>query len=237
VEGKQSDLRQRDSFENNFLEVASPATVMMSSLSQAQTDLLNQLGSNLEQGFTTDEATAKREVDGVFNVVDPPIKCPPAICCLLPCIKHVASMKAFRALQPDDAEVKRNGKWVRYDASSLVKGDIIRIDEGDIVPADCVVLELESEEQLLVDHRNVTGEGKPRSCARSMENKTPPTQLFWGAHVAQGRAICVVTAIGSNTLVASLIRDKRFPPTGNVLHSNEDEEENAGISLIQRDVL
>ena len=216
-------------------------------LSQAQIDLLAQLGTDPENGLTTDEVSSRREEDGSFNVVDPPIKCPAWICCLLPCIKHVPSMKAFRQIKPDDAEVLRNGKWIRYDAASLVKGDVIRLEEGDIVPADCVVLSLQSSAELLVDHRSVTGEEKPRSAHYvGKERFAQPTQLFWGGQVVQGSALAVATAVGSSTLVASLIGDGRFPPKSNVLEANElvlstedvdNPDEEAGISLITRDTL
>jgi len=46
-------------------------------LSKAQLDLLERYGSNLEKGYTTDEASRRREDApdyGTFNVVDPPIK-------------------------------------------------------------------------------------------------------------------------------------------------------------------
>ena len=49
-------------------------------------------------------------------------------------------MKLFATIQPDDAEILRNGQWIRYDATSLVTGDIIRLEEGDLIPADCIVL-------------------------------------------------------------------------------------------------
>lgn len=206
-------------------------------LSKAQLDLLNQLGANVDKGLTTDEASARREKDGSFNVVDPPINCPPTVCCLLPCIKHVPSMKAFRQIKPDDAEVMRNGKWIRYDAASLVTGDIIRLEEGDIVSADCVVLALESQSELLVDHRFVTGEDKPRSSVLLPGGEAQPVQLFWGGRVVQGCALAVVSATGPRTLVASLIHDKRFPPGDNILTGGEgiDVDDEAGISLIRRE--
>ena len=160
-------------------------------------------------------------------------------------------MKAFRRIQPDDAEVLRAGRWIRYDATSLVKGDILRLEEGDSVPADCVVLSLEGScDELLVDHRYVTGEDSPRGAKLNAQGKTAPTQLFWGGQVVQGAALAVVTAVGQNTMVASLIRDGRFPPQGNVLAGlaetytvNEehelpdDQDEEVGISLMSRDVL
>ena len=51
-------------------------------------------------------------------------------------------MRQFRLVQPDDAEVLRDSRWVRYDPCSLVVGDVIRLAGGDVVPADCVVLSL-----------------------------------------------------------------------------------------------
>lgn len=202
-------------------------------LSPAQQDLLQQFNVTVESGLTTDEAFKRREDSGTFNVVDPPVQCPAWICCLLPCIKHIPSMKAFRNIQVEDAEVKRNGEWIRYDASSLVVGDIIRMEEGDHVPADCTVLALEEDvDELLVEHRSVTGEEQSRSALRKQE-LTPPLQLFWGGRVTLGSCLAVVTAIGPNTLVAGLIREDRFPPKTNVIHSTPDtQDEEAGISLI-----
>jgi len=215
-------------------------------LSEAQATLLKQLGTDPSTGLSRDDAASRREKQGGFNSVDPPINCPPTVCCLLPCIKHVPSMKAFQRIKPEEAEVLRNGKWVQYDATSLVQGDIVRLEEGDVVPADCVVLQLESDTELLVDHRLVTGEEKPRGAPQNFDKEgTKPTQLFWGGQVVQGTAVAVATAVGSNTLVAGLIREKRFPPKGNVLEAGDaimmtgsmDEDEEAGISLMSRDAM
>lgn len=203
-------------------------------LSQAQQDLVSKVGADVERGLSTDEATARREKQGSFNTVDPPINCPSWVCCLLPCLNHVPSMQAFARIKPDDAELKRNGKWIRYDAASLVIGDIVRLEEGDVVPADCVVLTLEEgSSELLVDHRCVTGEEKPRS-AKHRGDFVQPTQLFWGGQVVLGSAIVVTTAVGSDTLVASLIRDRRFPPKGDIVGAIDDADEEAGISLMAR---
>ena len=72
-------------------------------------------------------------------------------------------MMQFRKIQPDDAEVLRDGKWVRYDHTSLVVGDLVRLYEGDVVPADCVVLSLgmeHVEETVVRDHHGASGAGK-----------------------------------------------------------------------------
>lgn len=207
--------------------------------SSAQEELLNQLKVDWKTGLSADDATQRREEDGCFNVVAPPIDCPSWLCIVLPCIKSFPSMKVFRMIKPEDAEVRRGGKWVRYDATSLVRGDIIRLEEGDVVPGDCVVLSVDGD-QMLVDCRYVTGEDKPRTCKKDPNSGiSKPVQLFLGTHIVEGSGEAVVTAIGPNTMLASIIREKRFPPQTNLLtdqqHSDEDPE--AGISLVARDTL
>jgi magnesium-transporting ATPase (P-type) len=197
-------------------------------MTASQEELLQKLETNLQPGLTTDQATQRREREGSFNVVRPPVDCPSWVCCLLPCIKHVPSMKAFAQVKPDDAEVLRNGKWIRYDATSLVKGDIIRLEEGDVVPADCVVLQVgddENEEEMLVELRTITGDDRLRSIG-STNNDVATTLLYMGGKVVQGSGTAVITAIGPNTLLAKLIREKRFPPKEPVI-----EVEDTGIAL------
>jgi len=206
-------------------EQAAPRTTA-SSLSQAHRDLLDELDVTLEQGLTSSQASARRLLSGP-NTVDPPIQCPAWICCLLPCIKSIPSQKAFLRMRPEDAEVKRSGRWVRYDASSLVRSDIVRLEEGDRVPADCTVLFVEnagstsSEPQLfLVDHGPVTGDEKPAAHER----------LYWGGRVVVGSCVAVVTAVGNETRVGQLIRRGRFPVSGGGGGSEEEEED--GIALL-----
>ena len=201
-------------------------------LSETQKGLLAQLETSYDKGLSSDEASKRRQDDETFNVVDPPVKCPAWICCLLPCIKHIPSMKAFRQVQPDDAEVKRDGRWTRYDAAGVVRGDIIRLEEGDVVPADCVVLTVNGAD-ILVDVRSITGEEKARVI---VPEEGATKKLYYGGHVLHGSCIAVVTAIGPQTLLATLIRDGRFPPKENVVEGQEEDDAEQGISLITRNV-
>jgi magnesium-transporting ATPase (P-type) len=207
-------------------------------LTESQEELLQKLQTDLTAGLTTDEASLRREQDG-YNVLTPPVNCPAWICCLLPCIKSIPSMKAFRKLKPDDAEVLRNSRWVRYDAASIVRGDIIRLEEGDIVPADAVVLSTtDVHHGMLVDVRGITGESKPRSIVLKDDTTNDCCKIYYGGLVLHGGGTAVVTAVGSDTLLADLIQKGKFPPKGNVLLKssdhvrNNDDEEEAGISLI-----
>lgn len=149
-------------------------------------------------------------------------------------------MKQFRLVQPDDAEVLRDGRWIRYDAASLVVGDIIRLVEGDVVPADCAVISLgmdqnDTEEMdMTVDSRLITGEAKPRQITNQSEGIET---LYYGSRILEGACLAVVTATGSRVVLAKLIREGRWPPGKDL--SEEVEEINrmentdleAGIAL------
>mmetsp|Transcript_27884 Transcript_27884/g.39231 ORF Transcript_27884/g.39231 Transcript_27884/m.39231 type:complete len:231 (+) Transcript_27884:91-783(+) len=225
---------------------------MTLTLSKSQQELLSQLSTSLDQGLSSEEASKRRDEDedGNYNVVDPPLKCPAWACIILPCIKYIPSMKLFREIQPDDAEVLRDGHWIRYDAASLVRGDIVRLEEGDVVPADCTCLCTSGDDdmEMLVDVRHITGETKPRTVAKRTQQQSSdtttmalkPVQIFYGGHVVQGSGIVVVTSTGSSTLLASLIADRRWPPQGNIMEEYEDgdnhtfQDEEVGVSLIPK---
>jgi E1-E2 ATPase/Cation transporter/ATPase, N-terminus len=195
------------------------------SLVNSVTAVLEQYGANLQTGLTTDQATQRREEAGSFNIVKPPINCPGWVCCLLPCIKNIPSMKAFSSIQPDDAEVLRNSKWIRYDPATLVPGDVIRIEEGDIVPADCILVQLSNtsstnnnnhsgDEELLVDLRPITGEERLKSITTAdffIDSDALLPRLYMGGKVVQGGATAIISAIGPDTLLAKLIAEHRFP--------------------------
>ena len=154
----------------------------MIQLTSAQRNLLSRLNVNISTGLSTSEANSRRRGNNrrpssspasssysgntttaaaAANIVTPPINCPKWICCLLPCISKTRSMAYFAAVTPDDAEVLRNARWVRYDAASLVVGDVIRLDVHDVVPADCVIIAHGFRDELLLvgDESDVTGHG------------------------------------------------------------------------------
>ena len=127
----------------------------MIQLTSAQRNLLSRLNVNISTGLSTSEADSRRRNNNrrpssSSNIVTPPINCPKWICCLLPCIGRTRSMTAFVAVAPDDAEVLRDARWVRYDAACLVVGDVIRLDVHDVVPADCVVIARGFRDELLL---------------------------------------------------------------------------------------
>jgi len=74
------------------------------------------------------------------NIVPSPQPCPPWMCCLLPWLKNTATMQSYRRCVPDSAQITRGGRNLCIDASSVVPGDIVYVETGDTVPADCRVI-------------------------------------------------------------------------------------------------
>jgi len=192
------------------------------------------LSSHLKSGYTTDEASQVRELvhNDSFNVVPPPVDCPAWLCIVLPCINHLKSMKAHKNCTPEDAEVLRNGKWIRYDAASLVMGDVIRLEEGDIVPADCVVaVDDNQEDALLVDLRVVTGQSRPKQLNADEVGTRGQRTLLLGGTVVQGFATALVTATGTETVLGQLIKTGKFPPPENDGEIDDDSMMNETTNM------
>src|SRR3989338_6161444 len=111
------------------------------------------------------------------------------------------------------ARVRRNNQEHGIDASELVQGDIIRITQGDRVPADARLLFINNLE---IDESILTGESLP--VEKNISSLPPATTLserksmvFSGTLVMQGFADAVVTATGNETefgKIAGLIAEK-----------------------------
>ena len=56
------------------------------------------------------------------------------------------------------ARVLRVGKWEQVDAQTLVPGDIVRLYLGDVVPADCKLIQ---GDYISIDQSALTGESLP----------------------------------------------------------------------------
>ncbi|MDP3769493.1 MAG: HAD-IC family P-type ATPase [Candidatus Sungbacteria bacterium] len=111
------------------------------------------------------------------------------------------------------ARVRRSGSEHEIDAQDVVPGDIIRITQGDRVPADCRLIFLNSLE---IDESILTGESLP--IEKNIESVPEATlvasatpMVFAGTSVVRGFADAVVTATGEYTefgKIASLIAQK-----------------------------
>jgi sodium/potassium-transporting ATPase subunit alpha len=114
--------------------------------------------------------------------------------------KAERAVAALRRLLPLRVKALRAGAIVQLPASELVPGDVVLLEEGDSVPADCRVIEAFG---LRVNTATVTGESLPK--ARSPEPNGEESLLFArnivlaGTAVASGQARAVVYATGMHT--------------------------------------
>jgi hypothetical protein len=225
-------------------------------LSREQKDLLISLSTNYKTGLNqSQDPDFTYTIHAELNIINPPLNCPKWACIILPCISHIPSMKLFKQIVPRDAEVRLNNKWVCYDATSLNVGDIIRLNEGDIVPADVKLLNLgldfvnDTDEdaipvpvpesivdqslEIIVDSSQIDGRTKPLAVALNQSDGTvDAVELYAGSIILQGEAIAVVTKIGGNLLLSQLIRDGQWPPKAKAgwqaVNQRDDEEEDSG---------
>jgi cation-transporting ATPase I len=116
------------------------------------------------------------------------------------------------------AMVRRNGQLMEVDAELLVHGDLLMLAAGDVVPADCRIVEAESLE---MDASSMTGESMPvrKFAVPSFEPNVPDRTsiIYEGTAVAAGRVTAVVVAVGDETEARrGAIATKSDPSRGGV---------------------
>ncbi|MGE5319532.1 MAG: heavy metal translocating P-type ATPase, partial [Hyphomicrobiaceae bacterium] len=109
--------------------------------------------------------------------------------------KTSAAIEALVRLQPQTAQVERDGAIVTVPVDSLHPGDVFVVRPGDSVPVDGQVMEGQSS----IVEAMLTGESMPRA-------KKPGDKVFAATVNGQGLLRCRATGIGSHTLLASIIR-------------------------------
>ena len=110
-----------------------------------------------------------------------------------------AALAALKNMSAPQARVRRNGTLTTLSSHQLVPGDIVELEAGDLVPADCRVLEAYS---LRSNESALTGESLPveKSADGVFENITPladrTNMLYASCGITAGRAVAVVVATG-----------------------------------------
>jgi P-type Mg2+ transporter len=94
--------------------------------------------------------------------------------------------------------VLRDGIEIKILNDDLVVGDIIKINSGNVLSADCVLLE---SNNLLIDESFITGESDPVSKASISDphHQTSQNQLYAGSMVVDGEGVAQVQALGNQT--------------------------------------
>jgi magnesium-transporting ATPase (P-type) len=136
--------------------------------------------------------------------------------------KSDRALEMLQQLIAQKCRVIRDGKISEIDAAELVPGDLITLEQGDLVPADGRLIEAFEVE---VDNSSLTGESSP---ARRYKSDQPvlisgkflwielPNVVFAGTSLLRGHARAVVFGTGMNTeigKIANLTQDIRTEPS------------------------
>ena len=142
------------------------------------------------------------------------------------------ALEALKELTPTTARVWRNGKLDNdFLASGLVPGDVVEIKVGDMVPADCRVLQLKTV-TVGIEQMSLTGESATVRKETSFINGTNPeiqlktNMVFAGTVCSNGHMVGVVQSTGMRTEIG-----KVQAAVQGAAKENEDEKTPLGEKL------
>ena len=133
--------------------------------------------------------------------------------------KAEKSIEALQEMTPLKAKVIREGITKEINAEEIVPGDIIILEAGNYVPADCRLLE---SHNLKIEESSLTGETEPVLKDANMIAKNDVSlgdmlnMGFMASIVVNGHGKAVVTETGMNTKVgkiANMIIENESPET------------------------
>lgn len=118
------------------------------------------------------------------------------------------AVEALQRMAAPAATVLREGSVLPVNASDVVPGDVLLLDEGNAVAADARLIEAAS---LRVAEASLTGESEPVLKDPATIDGAPSlgdrfNMVFAGTAVASGRGRAVVTATGMNTEMGGIAR-------------------------------
>jgi Ca2+-transporting ATPase len=118
------------------------------------------------------------------------------------------AVEALQEMLPREIAALRDGSEMRLSATALVPGDLVRLEEGDQVPADG---QLVSAAGLRVDQSALTGESNPIFKLAAVGNNrasvpVPERQelMFAGTGVVAGSGLLLVRATGMRTEIGTI---------------------------------
>lgn len=110
------------------------------------------------------------------------------------------AIAALRQLLPQTVKVLRSGQLFPLPAQDLVPGDVILLEEGDNVPADCRLI---AGADVRVNTATITGEAEPQARSPDSIAGQPPLDtrnlLLAGTALVSGQGRAVVFATGMRT--------------------------------------
>ncbi len=123
--------------------------------------------------------------------------------------KALGAVEALRDMNAHHTTVIRNGKKRHILTKDLVVGDIVYLEDGNIVPAD---IRLINENGLKVDESSLTGESVPieKNATVVLSKDTPlgdrVNMVYSSTIVSYGTALGIVTATANDTELGSIAK-------------------------------
>jgi len=132
-------------------------------------------------------------------------------------VRAEASIGQLLRAMTTHVDVRRGSRVVPLERTQLVRGDVLELKSGDMVPADCRLLEAVGCE---VDESALTGESFPvEKHAASVVGATLADRtcmVYEGSVVATGTALAVVVGVRDQTEVGRSLADAPQPPPSGV---------------------
>ena len=133
--------------------------------------------------------------------------------------KAEKSLEALKKMSAPNAKVRRNGRVQEIDATMVVPGDIVILEAGNYVPADCRLI---NSYNLKIEESALTGETIPslKDSSKILKENTAMGDLcnmvFATTIVVNGHGEAIVVETGMNTRVgkiAGMIIEDESPET------------------------
>ena len=123
--------------------------------------------------------------------------------------KAEKSLEALKDMSAPVAKVKRDGRILELKGTEVVPGDIVLLEAGNFVPADCRLI---NSYNLKIEESSLTGETVPvtKDAEVLLDSKTPVgdtvNMAFANTIVVNGHGEAIVTETGMNTKVGQIAK-------------------------------
>ncbi len=136
-------------------------------------------------------------------------------------VRAQSKLDILQSLSQPKSKVFRDGTLLEIPVEQIVPGDIIKLDQGDIIPADAKIT---YSLDLKVNEASLTGESdeltksvgeKLTEDSSSLLNRQ--NMVFRGTYVARGTAKVLVIKTGTETELGKISQDVKTSQTGEIL--------------------
>ncbi len=120
--------------------------------------------------------------------------------------KASEALDALKNMAAPKAKVIRDGKLQIVDGKDIVVGDLVKLEAGDYVPSDCLLIE---SVNLKINESALTGESVPVEKQLEIIDEESPlaektNQVFMSTIVTYGRGLGIVTKVGMQTQIGKI---------------------------------